>query len=333
MQTETAATTKPLQVLFSYSHMDESLLNELKKHLAALRRQGIISTWHDRDIPAGSEWEGKISQQLEGADLILLLISPDFIASDYCWGVEMQRAMERHDAGEALIIPVFLRPCDWKGEIFGKLQGLPTDARPVTGPTWNSRDDAFLVVATGIRNAIAGRKGLAGAPAAPSAPQPSVPAGPAPAYRTPKPRSSGFNRYQAARELFASIDKELAARMASLEAAGYVVDHDQSGEKSSFRVLSDDRTVYFLDMRKEGLGGSDDGLSFLHGSGNSSHAGNSTTASATPVPDENTGEASLDVLNMSLLGYASGKKVYTREEFVDTLWDQIVKTVDQLGRQ
>ena len=150
----------PAKVFLSYAHTDEALLNELKKHLATLRRQGAISTWQDRDITAGSEWAGKISQELEDADVILLLISPDFIASDYCWDVELTRAMKRHDSGEALVIPVFLRPCDWKGAVFGKLQGLPTDAKPVTSPAWSSHDEAFTIVAAGIRTALANRRRL-----------------------------------------------------------------------------------------------------------------------------------------------------------------------------
>jgi hypothetical protein len=143
---------KSIEVFFSYSHKDEELRDELEKHLSILKRQGVITGWHDRRIGAGREWAGEIDTHLNTADVILLLISSDFLASDYCYDVEMKRAMERHEAGEARVIPVILRPVDWKGAPFGKLQALPTDAKPVT--EWPNRDGAFLNVAQGIRAAV-----------------------------------------------------------------------------------------------------------------------------------------------------------------------------------
>ena len=138
-------------VFCSYSHRDEDLREELDKHIKLLERRGVISVWHDRKIGAGEEWKEEIDEQLESADVILLLISPDFIASDYCYDIELKRAMERHDAGEARVIPVFLRPVNWKGAPFGKLQALPTDARPVT--SWPDHDEAFVIVSEGIQRA------------------------------------------------------------------------------------------------------------------------------------------------------------------------------------
>ena len=147
-----SVTPKPIEVFFSYSHKDEELCGELLKHLSILKRQGVIQDWHDRKIGAGTEWEGEINTHLNTAGVILLLISADFLASDYCYDVEMKRALKRHDAGEARVIPVILRPVDWKGAPFGKLQALPTDAKPVT--SWPDRDQAFLNVAQGIRAAV-----------------------------------------------------------------------------------------------------------------------------------------------------------------------------------
>lgn len=141
-----------IKVFYSYSHRDERLRKDLANHLSILRRQGVISEWHDRKIGAGSEWAGEIDQHLNTAQVILLLISPDFLASDYCYDVEMKRAIERHDAGEARVIPVILRPVDWKGAPFGKLQALPKDARPVT--QWRTLDEAFVSIAQGIRRAV-----------------------------------------------------------------------------------------------------------------------------------------------------------------------------------
>ena len=93
-----------IKLFFSYSHQDESLRDELEKHLSSLKREGILQTWHDRDISAGSDWTRQINQHLEQADIILLLISPDFLASDYCYGIELKRAMERHQQGEAEVV-------------------------------------------------------------------------------------------------------------------------------------------------------------------------------------------------------------------------------------
>ena len=139
-------------VFFSYSHKDEELRDHLETHLSLLKREGIIEAWHDRRIVAGDEFGGSISDELERADIILLLVSPDFIASDYCYDVEMTRAMERYEAGEARVIPIILRPCDWKTAPFGKLQGAPKDARAIT--QWPDLDEAFLDVVMKIRNAV-----------------------------------------------------------------------------------------------------------------------------------------------------------------------------------
>jgi hypothetical protein len=112
-------------------------------------RQGMISSWHDRKILPGDEWKHHIHDHLETADIILLLISADFIASDYCLDIEVKTALRRHESGEACVIPILLRPVDWTGAVFAKLQALPTHGRPVT--MWADRDEAFLDVAQGIR--------------------------------------------------------------------------------------------------------------------------------------------------------------------------------------
>lgn len=171
-----------LNVFFSYSHKDEELRDELEVHLALLKRQGILRAWHDRKITAGKEWKDDIDENLQRADVILLLVSPYFIASDYCWDVEVKRAMERHAAGEALVIPIILRPVDWGSAPFSRLQGLPKNAKPVT--TWANRDEAFFDVAKGLRAAI--EAGQQGRPASSAAPSPAAPssAAPSPAGRS-----------------------------------------------------------------------------------------------------------------------------------------------------
>jgi tetratricopeptide (TPR) repeat protein len=147
-----ATQSAPIKVFCSYSHTDEDLRKELDKHIKILERREVIDVWHDRRIEAGEAWQGEIDEHLESADVILLLISADFIASDFCYGREMTRALERHDDGKARVIPVFIRPVNWKEAPFGRLQALPTDARPVT--SWPDHDEAFVIVSEGIQRAV-----------------------------------------------------------------------------------------------------------------------------------------------------------------------------------
>ena len=141
-----------VEVFCSYAREDKASLRKLEKALSQLKQQGLITTWNDRLIPAGTNQAQAIDTHLETASVILLLISADFLASDYHYGIEMRRALERQNHGEACVIPVILRPCDWKGAPFGKLQALPTDARPIA--KWDNHDEAFLDVVMGIRKAI-----------------------------------------------------------------------------------------------------------------------------------------------------------------------------------
>src|SRR5215213_432433 len=138
-----------IKLFFSYSHRDEDLRDELETHLSALKRQGVIKAWHDRRISAGKEFDGEISQHLQDSQIILLLISPYFLASDYCYDVEMMRAVELHHSGEARVIPVILHPCDWHSLPFEKLQALPKDGKPIS--KYPNLHDAFLEVTLGIR--------------------------------------------------------------------------------------------------------------------------------------------------------------------------------------
>lgn len=140
------------RLFFSYSHRDEELRDRLEVHLAALRREGSIDTWHDRRITAGDDFANAIDENLERADIILLLVSADFIASRYCYEIEMMRAMERHAAGEARVIPVILDFCDWHGTPFGRLQAVPRDGKPVAA--WANLNEAFLNVVIAIRTAV-----------------------------------------------------------------------------------------------------------------------------------------------------------------------------------
>ncbi|MBS5940010.1 toll/interleukin-1 receptor domain-containing protein [Clostridium sp.] len=138
-----------IKIFFSYSHVDEKMRNELEKHLVMLKRQGVISTWHDRKIMAGSELDSEIDENLKDADIILLLVSVDFLSSDYCYDIEVKQALEMHKNNKAIVIPVILRSCDWSDAPFSKLMALPTDAKSVS--TWDDKDEAFLNIAIGIK--------------------------------------------------------------------------------------------------------------------------------------------------------------------------------------
>ncbi len=149
LQAQPAKTT-PRNVFYSYSHRDEALRDELDTHLKLLRREGFISTWHDRRIRPGDEWDHVINDQLNSADIIFFLVSPDFLASDYCRDIEVRRAMERYESGDAVVVPIILRPCVWTREAFARLQALPRNGRPLV--EW--RETGFARVCEEIRTLI-----------------------------------------------------------------------------------------------------------------------------------------------------------------------------------
>lgn len=146
------AAATPLEIFCSYAHKDEALQEALKKHLSSLEHQGRAFLWHDRLLVAGTDWASEIDEHLNSAALILLLISADFLASSYCYGVEMKRALERHEAGEALVIPILLRAVEWQDERIARLHALPANARAVT--SWTNQDEAFADIAADIRRAL-----------------------------------------------------------------------------------------------------------------------------------------------------------------------------------
>ncbi|HEY0603880.1 MAG TPA: COR domain-containing protein, partial [Herpetosiphonaceae bacterium] len=144
--------TEAVRVFYSYSHKDEQLRNDLETHLKLLHRQGLIESWKDRQIEAGEEWKDKIDENLERADIILLLISSDFIASDYCYEKEMGRALEKHENREARVIPIILRDVSWSSAPFAKLQALPKDGKAVD--LWSNKDTAWRNVSEGIQRVV-----------------------------------------------------------------------------------------------------------------------------------------------------------------------------------
>ncbi|AKU95824.1 Chaperone protein DnaK [Labilithrix luteola] len=140
----------------SYSDKDQEYRDKLEEHLAGLERQGLIEAWSDRKILPGDAFGDVISAELERASIVLLLVSSAFIASDYCFSIEMARALERHTAKSARVIPIILRPCDWKPMPFGHLKAVPHDGKAVA--LWPDTDEALLDVALGIRQAVMDEK-------------------------------------------------------------------------------------------------------------------------------------------------------------------------------
>ena len=143
---------EPVDLFYSYAHEDETLRDKLAGHLKIMEWRGVLRSWHDRAIVPGEDWDQAIHEGLSTADLVLLLISVDFIAFDYIWSHELKVAMERHRSGDARVVPVILRAVDIEDAPFAGLQALPTDLRPVT--LWANRDEAWTNVAKGIRRTV-----------------------------------------------------------------------------------------------------------------------------------------------------------------------------------
>jgi hypothetical protein len=140
-----------VKVFISYSHADEEYRSALTTHLSALERNGIIELWQDRSIKPGINWKNEIDQRIEEAEIVILLVSANFIESDYCYEKEMKRALERHSAEEAIVLPVIVRASAWDQTPLATLQALPTDAKPIK--KWDDPDEAWIEVFKGVLNA------------------------------------------------------------------------------------------------------------------------------------------------------------------------------------
>jgi internalin A len=152
MSAGTPPPARPLKVFYSYSHKDDAMRGRLQVHLKILERQGLIESWSDREIEAGEDWKVSIAEALERAELILLLVSADFISSDYCYCVEMKRALEKHAKGESVVIPVIVKDVNWKNAPFSALKALPKDGKAIS--TWAKRETAWKQVSEGIERAL-----------------------------------------------------------------------------------------------------------------------------------------------------------------------------------
>jgi hypothetical protein len=149
-------------VFISYSHKDEGFRNELEDHLSMLRRKEVISVWHDRKILAGDDWKGEIDENMDKANIVLFLISPSFLASDYCYDIEVKKAIENRELGKCQIISIIIRPCDWHDCEFSRFQAVPKDGIPIS--TWGNRDEAWLDAINGIKKHVVNFRSVEQAP-------------------------------------------------------------------------------------------------------------------------------------------------------------------------
>ncbi len=145
-----------MKVFISYSHKDSEALERLHTHLALLRSEGLIDTWYDRQILAGGRIDAEIDRELESCELFLMLVSPDFLASDYCVNLEMRRALERHRDDSAHVVPIIVEPCDWLSSELRELKALPRDGKPIS--EWTNPNSAYLDVVRELRRILGIRK-------------------------------------------------------------------------------------------------------------------------------------------------------------------------------
>ena len=308
------------RLFFSYSRKDESVRDELEVHLAMLKRQGVINTWHDRRIVAGDEFDGAISEHLESADIILLLVSPYFLASQYCYDIEMKRAMERHAEGSARVIPVIVDPCDWHPAPFGKLLAMPQDAKPIS--KYPNMHDAFLEIAKAIRTAA---ESSSEKPAAPTSPPVSPATGAAPG--TEQPRSSNLrlkktftqrDKDKFRQESFEYMAKMFEGSLAELEAR-------HSNIETDFRQI--DANTFTAEIYQDGDSKSECSICLSDGFGgnmivyssNKSSRGNSMNSSLSIVDDGN----SLGLF-ATMFGFGGSKEQLAQHGAAEYFWSMLI---------
>jgi hypothetical protein len=309
-------------IFFSYSHKDEVYRNELEAHLALLKHEGLVEGWHDRRIVAGDAIDDAIFSQLETANIILLLVSSDFINSPYCYSREMARAMERHQAGQARVIPVILRHCDWSRAPFGKLLAAPRDGKPVS--SWPDRDEALADVARQVRQAVE-ESGAAIAKSAKAYP----PVSGKPTYASSLPRSSNLRLKQEFTEKdvdeFVRSSFDFISRFfeGSVQAIGER-NPDVSGtfDRIDSRCITAvlyraGKKIAECTVRLDSLGRSQ-GVTFSY---DASGSRNSYNEMLTPE----TGDQSLHFKTMGMASGGSRDKPLSQEGAAEFLWELFIK--------
>lgn len=318
-------------VFFSYSHKDEALRDQLESHLALLKNQGKIDAWYDRRIVAGDDLDDVIFNKLETADIILLLVSSDFISSPYCYSREMARAMERHEAGQARVIPVILRHCEWHSAPFGKLMASPRDGKPIT--SWPDRDEAFADVARQVRKAvevIADRL-----PTRPPRGTPTSPANHPTSIDIPttplKPRSSNlrikreFSERDRDEFLHGTFDFICKFFEGSIEAIGernpdVTGKFDRIDSRRMAAILyRNGKKIAECSIRLEGLSGRDSGIAFSYDS-------SSNHSSFNELLNIDANEQTMYIKSMGMSwGSGEREKLLSQEGAAEILWDLFIK--------
>ncbi|MCJ1888254.1 toll/interleukin-1 receptor domain-containing protein [Pseudomonas sp. LA21] len=313
-------------VFFSYCHADEALRDQLEKQLSMLKRQGVIETWHDRRIGAGQEIDEIIDERINSDEIILLLVSPDFLASDYCYNIEMKRALERHDTKEAIVIPVILRHCDWHPAPFGKLMATPQDGKPVTA--WPDRDEAFLQVAQAVRKAAARWQGSASPMSAPVQAAPAAPQAPALGPRSSNLRLTKtftqrdkdrfqIETFEYIARYFENSLKELESRNLDYECTFRQVDANRffatiyRGGKDVARA-----TIF---MGGDMLGS---GIHYLQGESLASHSYNECLT-------VDADDQSLFLTSLGMSPYGRRDRKLSQEGAAETLWETVIAPLQQ----
>lgn len=140
------------KIFILYSKWDKIYLEQLKKILAPLQKDGLLQTWDDSDIKPGEDWDATIHRELSTADIVFLLVSPDLIVTDYVWEIEMKEAVERHERGDAVVVPIIIRPCLWEEAPFSKIKALPEKGKAIS--TWANAEEAWLEVGQKIKSEV-----------------------------------------------------------------------------------------------------------------------------------------------------------------------------------
>jgi hypothetical protein len=314
-------------VFFSYSHKDEALRDELEKHLAMLRREGAISAWHDRRITAGEDFSNAINEELQKADVILLLVSSDFLSSEYCYSVEMRQALDRHERKEVVVIPIILRPCDWHSAPFGHLLALPSDGKPIT--KWTNLDEAFFEVAKGIRAALS-KMGTKTArqhkEAKLSAPNPNMVQSPRSSNLRVRRQFSDHDRDVFQEDAFAYISRYFENSLQELQSRnpGIKCEYKRiDGNRFNAAVYRDGKVVARCTVRIGGIGGSGIALSL----GTTTHSENSFNESLSVIEGDQA--LQLRPLGMGARGGISGDSSLSEEGAAEYYWSMFVEPLQR----
>jgi len=143
---------KTAKVFIAYSHLDVRFRHELEKQLTLLQRKRHLDWWSEHQLAPGDEKNAWLSEAIQKADFILLLISIHFLSDDFCWSQQLEKAIERHDNGEAVVIPVFVRPCAWEDTPIERLEGVPPKGKAISN--WSDKHEAWTQAARGIQKAL-----------------------------------------------------------------------------------------------------------------------------------------------------------------------------------